>query len=185
MTLVLPAIQDIPAGHIATATDLNQISTAAAFMLNKPIALVTDSVGGQAIGTTYPPTADISFGAKTFDTDGMWSSGTPTRLTAQTPGFYRFYYSVSSQSAGGPLHGGLWVTTGSNNPAGSGVVLGPFWGTFSAAGTTVGTTTSGMGIVPFYLYQGDWVHVRAYAASGTMTTNTINASHLGLEWMSI
>lgn len=185
MTLVLPSVPDIPAGSIVTADQLNDIGSACTFLLNKPMALVFDSAGGQSVGTTYPPTANVSFASKYYDTDGIWSSGAPTKLTIQTPGFYKVWYTIVCAS-GTPLAvgAGLWETTGASNPAGSGVSIGPFWGTYVEPQSTTGARASCMGLWPVYLYAGDSLSLRAYAATNTTTTSNTNPSCLGVEWVS-
>jgi hypothetical protein len=151
-------------------------------MLNKPIALITDTAGGQAIGTTYPPTTDVTFATTNFDTDSMHPAP-GVGLVVRTPGFYKVWYTASSTSAGNALMAGVWFTTGFNNPNGVNQSLGPFWGSYSKAGSSVGTRCSAAGMVPLFMYNGDWVHLRLYADGGTMVTDSVVPTRLGLEWM--
>lgn len=183
MTMTLPSVPDLDAGSIVTADDLNAIGAACTFLLDKPMALVYDSAGSQAASTTYPGTP-VSFASKYYDTDGMWSSGSPRWLTIQTPGWYKVRYCVNT-SGGTPasIGAGVVVSAGANNPAGFGTIFGPYWGSFEAPNSVGGARVSGGGLWPVYLYSADKIQLDLYASSATNTSNT-NPSTLGVEWVS-
>src|SRR5580765_2726940 len=96
MAMIIPTVPQLPAGHIATVDEMNQLAYACTFLLTKPIARVRDTTGGAAIGTTA---AAIAFNTKDTDTDSMWATGANNKLTIQTPGWYKFRYGVAT--AGG------------------------------------------------------------------------------------
>lgn len=184
MTLVIPTVPSMPAGYVATLTDFNNLAAACTFLLGKPLVRVHDGAGGTAIGTTNTV---IPFSVKDYDTDGMWSSGTNTRLTVQTPGWYKFRYAVVS-AGGHTISTKLLSTTGPNNPLGSGVVSGENWGGYTVTSGTAGTngTAGGSGIWPYYLYAGDWINVRALAdVAGNTTDISVAASFFTMEFVSI
>lgn len=185
MAMTIPTIPTLPAGYIVTATDMNNLASAATFLLTKPIARVHDGAGSTAIGTsnTYIP-----FNTKDFDTDGMWSSGSPTLLTIQTPGFYKVEYMIDvlGTVAPGSMQTAVTITTGSNNPAGSGLTS-TCW-----EGYACGTDTTSFrlaphaaGVIPWYLYALDTVSVWAVESATGMTTSTSFPSYLALELVSI
>lgn len=181
MAMTIPTIPSMPAGHIATASDMNQLSAAATFLLNKPAVRVHDAAGGLAIGTSATV---IPFNTKDFDTDGMWSSGANTLLTIQTPGRYYLSYGVSTRG-GHTINTKMRSTTGSNNPAGAGVVSGDHWAGFCPSIAAFSAAAGASGIWPFYLYAGDSLSVFALAdTTGNTTDVVISGSYLALEWVS-
>lgn len=184
MTKVLPSVADIPAGSIVTASELNAVGSAMAFLLDKPQALIEDTVGAQTV-TNVSTGTKITFATKIYDTDGMYSSGATDRLTIQTPGYYKVNYNVDCVS-GTPLSLNAWVlsTTGPNNPQGAGVT-GQFWPGYMVPQSTVGMRVSAGGLWPQYLWPGDFLSLFAYAATNTSTTSNTNPSYLAVEWMSI
>ena len=178
MTMTLPTLPALPAGYVATAADMNNLAYCATFALTKPITLAYDSAGSQSLSTATV----MSWGAVKYDTDGMWSSGTPNRLTVQTSGWYKIRYNVVSTIAstgGGNTY--CTSTTGSNNPAGSGVTSSQCWPGYSDVFTTSGGGAGASGIWPFYLYQGDYVQV---FWTGSTVTTTQNLSFFSLEFAS-
>ena len=187
MTMVIPTIPTMPAGYVATAADLNNLSAGATFLLNKPIARVHDGAGTFAIPTSLTA---VPFNTKDFDPDGMWSSGANTILTVQTPGFYKISYAVDATTVSGaaiPMNTLVQVVTGANNPAGTGVNQPFCWGGYSSGG--VASLGKGVchasGIIPFYMYIGDNVQIQVKASSTGMTTNTGPASFMAMELVSI
>jgi hypothetical protein len=185
VTMTIPTIPTMPAGYIAQAADMNNLAYAVQFLLGKPISRVYDTTGTQAITTA---SVLVTWGAASFDPDGMWSSGTPTVLTVQTPGFYNMDYCV--QGAASPtinMNTGLLVTTGPNNPAGSGIST-PAYPGYGGGSQTGGQRCSGhaSGVIPWYLYIGDTVGVNVVAGSAGMTLSTgVTPSFLALELVSV
>src|SRR5215471_13164509 len=95
MTLVIPTIPSLPAGHVVTSDEMNQLANAATFLLGKPVVHVHDGTGGYAWAAPM-----ACWDTKDYDTDGMWSSGAKDRLTVQTSGWYKFWAGLSSNGAG-------------------------------------------------------------------------------------
>ena len=105
----LLAIVDDPAGSPATkkvtlqqisdllqAGDIPTLASQIAFLLDAPRCSVSrvstfQSVAGSAV---------ISFDVENFDTDGMFSSGTPTRVIPQTEGLYDVKWIAYASDAG-------------------------------------------------------------------------------------
>lgn len=186
----IPTIPTLPAGYVVQLDDLQDLAEAATFLLNKPITRVIDETGGQAIGTT-PLT--VHFTNAIFDTNGMWASAQNGRLTVQTPGWYKVRYGVNVGTVGGTFITWAFVTTGPNNPAGSGIVLQPCWGGYVdvPATSSPGWADAG-GIVPNYLYAGDFIGVHVKAAATGASTGitapggaTLGGSFLSMEYVSI
>lgn len=185
MTMTIPTIPNMPAGYVAQAADLNNLAYAAQFLLTRPIARISDTSGTQTIGTSA---AAISFNTVTFDPDTMYNSGTPTRLTVQTPGFYKISYLVNAFSSGTSISMNAFatITTGTGNPAGSGVTTNCWAGGGAGGATGQRICARATGILPFYMYAGDFVTVSANAAAtgNTLSVNSFN-SFLALELVSI
>jgi len=177
MTLTIPTVPSLPAGYIVQAADLNALAACATFLMNKPIARVHDGAGGQSlIGSTYTP---ITFNTVDVDTDTMYSAGSPTLLTVQTPGFYTLRYAVSINSI---THGTYCtVTTGAGNPLGSGITL-TCWGGYSI-GNTASCAMCG-GLLPAFMYAGDTVKVGSVPNTGAVTTLSNVVSFMSLEYVS-
>jgi hypothetical protein len=193
MSMTIPTLPSITAGYIVTPDDLNAIGSAAYFLLNKPMALIKQISAGQVISSsgTY-----ISYGTSTnvimFDTDGMYSTANGDRLTIQTPGWYKVSYTVTLKSTTNlASNAAVYSTSGPNNPIGSGVTSSAFWASY--VNYYPGAAAS-RGLWPFYLYEGDYIRVQAFAASGDSGLKT-NASDvqgnagmgslLGLEYVGV
>lgn len=185
MTMTIPTIPVMPAGYVATAADMNALAYGVQFMLTKPIVRARDNVGTQAVGTA---TTTVSWGTTDFDTDGMYSGGTPTRLTIQTPGFYKITYMISAAIAGTtlPMNASAHVVTGANNPVGAGVDT-EMWAGYGSGGVTGNRVTArSCGVIPWYMYAADYVWVGCFASSTGMTLSTTSfPSYLCLELVSI
>jgi len=185
--MTIPVIPDLNAGQIAQVADLNAIASACTFLLAKPLARVHDAVGGQnpAVFTAgNPPATNIAFATVDLDTDGM--SGTSTKLTIHTPGWYKVRYGVNVSTAGAANHinTGVFSTTGANNPLGAGVVAGPFLPSWTLAVLPEGCA-GGSGIFPFYLYNLDFLQIRAGTETAVDTTGVTDAgSFFCLEFVS-
>ena len=182
MALTIPVIPGMPAGHIATSSDMNQLAAAATFLLGKPIAHVHDGTGSYAIASPM-----ACWDTKDIDTDGMWSAGSPNRLTIQTPGWYKLRAAITSNGAGAGMEFFMRSTTGSNNPLGSGVNSTPNWeaATFTSSASPF-TSFHVSGIWPYYLYQADFLQVMGVINTGSGTTfiTGVPASFFSLEWVS-
>jgi hypothetical protein len=182
MALTIPVIPDLPAGHIATAAEMNQLASAATFLLGKPLVRVFDGTGGYSIASPM-----LCWDTKSYDTDAMWSSVNKDRLTVQTPGWYKFWCGITTNGAASSVEFFMRSTTGSNNPLGSGINSTSNW-----EAATVSTSSSPFsairvsGIWPYYMYSGDYLTVRGIqtgAASNTYITG-VPASFFAMEWVS-
>jgi hypothetical protein len=182
MAMTIPVVPSLPAGHVATDTEMNSLAAACTFLLGKPTARVHDSLGTLAIGTSA---TTVPFNVKDYDTDGMWSSGANTRLTIQTPGWYKFRYGIVT-AGGNAVNTKMRSTTGTSNPAGSGITSGDHWPGYTASNTTFVGAAGCSGIWPYYLYAGDFLFVVALAdTAGNTTNNTVVGSFFSLEFVSV
>lgn len=184
MTMVIPTLPSLPAGSVATATQMNQLSTACTFLLTKPIVRVHDAAGSLAI--TGSATA-VPFNTSDFDTDGMWSSGSNTILTVQTPGWYKVAYGISFAGATNPVNTYIAGTTGPNNPGGSGNSIGHFWAGYSnGIVASPGGACGGSGVFPFYLYAGDKIQVNILSnTTGDTLSVSVSDSFFQAEYVSV
>lgn len=186
MTMSIPTIPSMPAGHIATVSDMNALSAACTFLLTKPMAKVRDTAGGVNFTTSG---AVITYTTVDFDTDGMWSAGSPNRLTIQTPGWYKLRYMVNQNGSSSATNAAAVGVTGSNNPAGSGLSTNMLWASYSDSEPGY---MSGRGLWPFYLYAGDFIRLIGIEVSAggatTIATDQSGAagggSFLNLEYVS-
>lgn len=179
MSLTIPVVPDLPAGHIVTSGEMNQLADAATFLLGKPVVHVKDGTGGYAIASPM-----VCWDTKSFDTDGMWSSSNKDRLTVQTPGWYKFWAGITTNGNGNNAEFFMRSTTGSNNPQGAGVNSTSNWEA-AAISNNVSPFTSFRvsGIWPYYLYAGDFLTVRGTGSSNTYITS-VPPSFFGMEWVS-
>jgi hypothetical protein len=150
------AFESVPS--IAT---LNEVAYAVTFLSTLPAYALLE---GSPTLTTATVTA-LAWPTKVTDRDGGWSSGSNTRYTAQTPGYYDLSACVefASSSAGARI-AYYRVTTGSNNPGGAGNTTNFADKACSAANATV--TRLDLGAASPYLYLDDYVEVYAYQNSG-------------------
>ena len=180
MTMTLPTLPSLPAGYVVQAADLNNLAYCCTFLLTKPIVRVVDSAGGQPLGTATL----ISWATASYNTDSMWFSGSTSRLTVQTSGWYKIRYNIVATGSTNAYNTYVTSTTGSNNPAGAGVVSGNHWAAYSNPLSSTGGGAGASGIWPLYLYQGDYIQVYANCGSAGNST-AANASELSLEFVSL
>lgn len=187
--LTIPTIPSLSAGSVVQLADLQNLAAAATFALGKPMTTVIDNTGGQAITTGF---LAVTFTTVVFDIDGMWLAGSPKRLTVQTPGWYKVRYGINLGTNGGCYNTAVGSTTGSNNPAGSGINSAKYWAGYSDEAASTNGWASASGDWPFYLYQGDFLQVFIQAAATGSSTGTSapsgfaqGGSYFGLELVSI
>jgi hypothetical protein len=176
--MTIPVIPALPAGYVATAADLNALAYGCTFLLGKPIARVYDTTGSQILLATGTA---VTYDTAGVDTDGMWNVSNPTRLTVQTPGYYRVRYGVNDN--GITLNACAVIVTGSNNPVGAGVSS-QSWGSYSIGQSSQGRA-SAAGILPQFLYALDYVYVLASPNASATQNTTDGGSFLSLELVSI
>lgn len=178
----------MPAGHVATLADMQNLTAAVTFLLNRPMTRVRDATGGVSILTTA---TTVTFTTADFDTDGMWNSGNPDRLTIQTPGWYRVRYAVTCGTAM-TYSSQVVSVTGANNPRGSGITSSPRWSGYGNTNGGISCRPRGCGIWPAYLYAGDFLKVQIFGSTTGGTTGTgapgvatLGGSYFSLEYVSI
>lgn len=182
--MTIPTLPSLPAGYVATSTDMNNLSAACTFLLTKPLTRVHDAAGTLAIATSATA---VPFNTADYDTDGMWSSGSNTKLTVQTPGWYKVAYAISAAGGTNPFNTYVAGTTGPNNPQGTGVSLGHYWAGYSnPVSASPGGAAGGSGIWPFYMYIGDTFQVNILAGTaGDTVSVAISDSFFQAEYMSV
>jgi hypothetical protein len=192
MSMTVPTIPSLPAGHVVTLADMQALASAATFLLTKPIVLIEQVINAQAINTGLNTLNNFTAGGLIYDTDGMWSSGTPSRLTVQTPGWYRVSYGINCGTSGGTYGSCVRSTTGANNPAGSGVVSLNHWAGYTNVTATSNPGYAGAsGLWPAYLYAGDYLQLQMDAAAAGTSTGLAapgsannGGSFFSMEWVS-
>lgn len=182
--LTLPTIPVIPAGTIATAAQMNQLSAACTFLLGKPISSAFDNTGGQSISNTTSTILQLS--GSRVDTDGMFSSGN-NFFTVNTMGWYRYRYQIN---VGGTTSGTCYVSWGAVGFGSNS----PYFGTssmqFAQSGAQqdgiFGCNITGGGLVPVLLYPGDEVFLRckASATGAALVTSSLPPTGAMMEWVS-
>src|ERR1019366_1591044 len=179
MTGPPPEVPVISAGQVATATLLNQCSAVATFLINKPSVYVQANAA-QALTTAGTP---VSFATDVHDTDStaMWVVGSPTKLTVKTPGYWRVAYGVPGTTASTTCW--VRVTTGSNNPLGSGNTFACWSGASTANGGAV-FCVKAAGVIPYFLYQLDYVELIAQPSSNISTDTSVLYASMSLEFVS-
>lgn len=177
----IPVLTPMPAGYVVQPADMNALASACTFLLNRPMTKVRDATGGQSL-TAVTQNA-VTFTVADFDADGMWNAGAATRLTIQTPGFYKFRAGVNVNNSGVFQNCYLISTSGTNNPAGAGIQSNQHWAGYSLGGVTVYSGVSG--IWPVYLYALDYIQLFCYPQS-TVTQGISNqGSYLSMEYVSV
>lgn len=188
----VPVVPTFTAGSAPTAATLNQLGYAVSFLLQPPKAVLQQTnvapvSGGQSIPVTTATA--IIWTVAISNSDSAWSSGSPTRLTAQTPGYYLFeatWQSTAELTAS--YRGGYFqVTTGANNPGGPGLTT-PF-GASRVANVTSATglnyTAVGSAMISPFLYLADYVEWIAYAGHAETTGFTDGGSYLTATLVSL
>lgn len=163
MTMTIPTPPKIVAGQVVTADDLNAVGSCVSFLLNKPIVRVRENSGG---AWSFSSSGTILFASSPnieVDTDGMWDSVNNDRMIVQTPGWYKLYYQITVNGTGDAVNAAAYCTTGSNNPEGAGVTIGPYWASYCDG---FPGALQARGVWPFYLYAGDYVRLKGFSASG-------------------
>lgn len=154
---------------VVTAADL-------AFALDPPRGFVSAAAGSFADTVK----SAITFTALGWDTDSMWSAGTPTRLTTQTPGLYSLTITVTMASA---VYGLLNINPRANSggAAGGGTTI----YNYAPINATVTGTTNGAVTANFTMERqfnaGDYVEVFVEQKSGA--TRSLTLAYLQMRWL--
>ena len=170
------------AGWEPNADDFNTyISDVVEFLLEPPHARVrrdtTQSLTDGAFTT-------ISFTVCDKDNDSMWSAGSPTLLTVQTPGWYEITY------------GGSCVTPGANYRLICGLIYngsldhanGGTRGRSDVVAVSGSNATTGGRMYSMFLNTGDTIGLVLYQQSGSAKNTTVSGEYdqpfLALKWVS-
>ena len=92
MAKTYTAVPSVNTGDVYTAASYNTYTAANVSNLIVPPAA---KIWRTSNLTGYTTGAQITYQAVSYDTDSMWSSGTPTVLTIQTAGIYVVTFSVN------------------------------------------------------------------------------------------
>lgn len=157
----VPTVPSFVTGETPSIAKMNQLASCVSFINSAPaFAQLTSSA---TAFTTNTVTA-LSW-AKVTDRDGGFSGGSPTRYTAQTPGYYNCDALVSfAANVTGDRFAYFQVTTGANNPGGAGHTT-AFGGCCVQAAPSGVTNMTICQLSP-YLYLLDYVEVYGYQQSG-------------------
>lgn len=176
----LPTIPGFSYQEVPTVTKLNQLAGAVSFVTQMPIVASLKRSSTQSI--TASTSTAVQWNVSEVDSDGMHSNSTnPSRLTAQTQGYYRVHavLTLSQTGTAAEYQGWFQQTTGSNNPAGSGHTI-VFSGdaSLSDATSTDMVSISLRSLTPC-LYIGDYIE--AYVNTGvscSLQYNWNNTTHV-------
>lgn len=158
----IPTVPTITTGSTPSIATLNQLAACVTFVSVLP-AFATLS-GSQTLPST--PATALTWTTITDRDGGHSNSVNPTRYTAQTPGYYDMSASVTfASNASAPRLAYFQVTTGPNNPGGSGNAT-LFGGSMTQPAGSLATRVT-IGQLSPYLYLGDYVEVYAYQNSGS------------------
>ena len=188
----VPSVPTFNAGSVATAVTLNQLGSAVSFLLAPPKAILQQTnaspyAGGQSISATTPTA--IGFNSEILDSDNGWTSGNPTKYYAQTPGYFLVegvWQSTAETTSG---YRGVYfrITTGSNNPGGSGNTS-----SYGSQRTPNVTSSSGANysavdgaILLPYMYVNDYVEMIAYSSHAETTGFTDGGCMMSITLVSI
>jgi hypothetical protein len=156
----LPSVPTFTTGQTPSIAVLNQLAYCVTFLNTVPA--FGQFTASQSVSNST--TTALSW-TKVTDRDGGWSSGNPTRYTAQTGGYYQFSGLVSvPTTSSATCSAWFQVTTGSNNPNGSGLTQ-RF--AYTDAGTTSGATALSLGELSPYLYVLDYVECYVFQNTGS------------------
>lgn len=154
---------------------LQQLSYAVQFACRAPVIFHLYKTGTLPISANVATA--VTWDAAMTDSDGGWSAGSPTKYTAQTPGYFHVDYGVNGNETGvdGRFSGFVRITTGPNNPAGLGVTS-----TWTVHGDDNGTSATqmsltGSGLTP-YLYIGDVIEIVVLTTNAVTLSNNWNTS---------
>ncbi|MEY9937286.1 hypothetical protein [Streptacidiphilus sp. MAP5-3] len=156
-------------GDVATAALLDaQLYTGLTFLLNPPMFEAVQTATGTLITSSASSWTPINFADAAgiiADTYGGWSSSTPSRYTAQTPGWYWVSGTICfPNNATG--NRGIRIAKNGNAVQGTGTLVG---GAASGQDTAIATP-----LRKIYLNgTGDYIEVHGTQTSGSSLTTAI------------
>jgi hypothetical protein len=171
----IPAVPSFTFQEVPPDAVLNQLASCVTFVATLPA--YAELQGGPTL-TTATATA-LAWPVKVTDRDSGWSSGSNTRYTAQTGGYYDLSAGVVfTSNAAGYRAAWFQVTTGANNPGGAGNST--IFGYKGTSADPSGTTMISLGITSPYLYDLDYLQVFAFQNSGGNLATGTNQWELAL-----
>lgn len=187
--LTVPVCPAFPAGYVVQLADLQNLAACCTFMLQKPMTKIIDTSGGVSIPNASSQVA-VTFSSAQFDVDGMWNSGNNSRLTVQTPGWYKIRYGIETAGGSGDFFNAYCQSTsGPDNPVGSGQSLNTCWP--SSSGGNNYLVCGAAGIWPAYLWSGDYIEILIRSSTTGNTTGAVGyesstavGSYFSLEYVS-
>ena len=161
----LPSVPTFTFQEDPSIAVLNQLAAAVTFLnTNQALTLLTVA-GSQTIATATDAAVQWAALGVPVNRDSGWASGTSTRYTSRTPGYYDMAAHVDfASNITGYRHAYFQVTTGANNPGGAGLTS-VFSGVAVNADESTDTHVQ-ISALSFYLYVLDYVEVYAYQTSG-------------------
>lgn len=164
--MIVPSTRLFTAGEVETGAYLNSaVTNLGNFLLGKPIAQIITTVTTQsfAIGSA----AAVTFASAPINRDNSWVVGSPTRLTANTAGWYWLSGELYWANTAATVRGTYLAVNGTTPVNGSNCVT-------SVASVYFQSISNGF----VYLNSGDYVELWG-RANGTATTPANPASVLG------
>lgn len=161
----LPTIPSFAFQEVPTITKLNQLSGAVRFVSQVPIVISLKRSATQSISAATATA--VAWNVSETDSDGMHSTSVnPSRLTAQTQGYYWLHATLAFSIPSAQEYQAFFrQTTGSNNPLGSGVTQ-AFGGDASlSVSSTSAVTSLGIRSVTPCLFVNDYVEVVVFAGA--------------------
>jgi hypothetical protein len=150
--MLIPVVNAQQAGLVASSADMNAYSQAASFLCSPPMAVAPAHPSAQSL--TGGSISAINWGTPTRDNDNTWSSGAGNQFTIQTQGFYEAAAHVYLGQAANTAECWIQVTTGTGNPAGSGITT-SCWHASLTIFTGQNTGIGCAGLIPVLLYPTD------------------------------
>lgn len=176
--MLLPTVPSFAFQETPTLTKMQNLAGAVSFVAQVPIVVSLKRSATQSIAANTATA--VQWNVSEVDSDSMHSNVTnPSRLTAQTQGYYRLHASLSMTvtATAADYEAYFQQTTGINNPAGSGHTQ-VFAGESSVSNSSASQfmSLSIRSLTPC-LYVGDYVEV--YVVCGQAVTLQYNFENSG------
>lgn len=182
----VPAVPSEQAGEVSASADWNSWASACTYLLGggtgtKPIFFLMSSAAQSwtttAQAATWSATASVH-----VDNDGGWSSSNASRYTVQTPGYWTVDWTSNGGASCDNLISYVLITTTASNLYNPSTTLKVQYN--NAAQTTTAAYLSSGGLIPIYLFAGDYLQLMVQGgASSTEGTNP--RTHMSGEWVSM
>lgn len=183
----VPSAPSEAAGNISASADWNAWATATSYLLGSgagkcPMfwllmsAAQTFTTSAAAVTWAGATTAPIY-----KDNDGGWSSGSPTKYTIQTKGYWTVDYTVNAGTSASNLLTYVQVTTTSSNLINPSVTLKFAYNNQAASSANACNCSSSL--VPILLYPNDSLQVFAQTGASSTSGGNPSSSFTG-QWVS-